>query len=43
MTFNCILFRDRRLNRNCEYNYGIISINILFLPIRQLRKVVTLS
>ena len=43
MTLNCILSGDRWLNRNCKRNYGIISINILLLPIRQLGEVTALN
>ena len=43
MTLNRILFRDRQLNRNCKYNYRIISINILLLSARRLGKVATLN
>ena len=43
MTFNCILSEDKWLNQNCEYNYGIISINILLLPARRLGKVATIN
>jgi hypothetical protein len=43
MTFNYILSRDRWLNQNCKCDYGIIFINILLLPARQLGKVATIS
>jgi len=43
MTLNCILSRDRWLNRNYKYNYRIIYINVLLLPVRQLEKIATFS
>ena len=43
MTFNCILSKDRWSNRNCKYNYGTISINILLLPVRRLGKVAIIN
>ena len=43
MTFDYILSKDRQLNKNCEYNYRTIPINILLLPARQLKKVATIS
>jgi hypothetical protein len=39
MTFDCIPSKDRWLNWNCKCDYGIISINILLLPIKWLGKV----
>ena len=38
ITLDRILSRDRQSNRNCKYNYGTISINILLLPIKRLEK-----
>ena len=43
MTFDYILSEDRQLNKNCEYNYRIIPINILLLPVRRLGKMATIS
>ena len=42
-TLDYILFKNRGLNRNCECDYGIISINILLLLVKRLGKVATLS
>jgi len=40
ITLDCILLGNRWLNQNCKRNYGIIPINILLLPARQLGKIV---
>ena len=43
MTFDCILSKNKQLNRNCKHNYGIIPTNILLLPARQLGKMAAIN
>ena len=43
MTLDCILFKNKWLNRNCKRDYGTIPINVLLLPIRQLGKMAAIS